>query len=354
VEADTAIVSPQRGTTTDVVRKSYEILDFAPVIFIDTAGIDDDSVLGDERIRRTLAAIGQIDLALLVFEEWGEPERGLAERFHKSSVPFIAVHNIISGENSAVLPQGADVVAVNAIGNDAAQRDRLLDAIKRALPESSYRTPKMFDGIASSGDMVLLICPIDSEAPAGRMILPQVQAIRELLDMHAIPVVVQPEEIARTVASGIDIRIAVTDSQMFAEARRALPDNIELTSFSVLLAAAKGDYTLYLKGLEKVDSLQDGDRILIAESCTHQVSCEDIGRVKIPKWLQEYTGRKLQFTTVSGLAPLPDDLNRYALMIQCGGCMVTRSQLQNRLRSASAAGLPVTNYGMLIRKLRLG
>lgn len=351
----TAIVSPECGTTTDVVRKSYEILDFAPVIFIDTAGIDDISSLAAARIERTLETIYQIDLALIVYTHWGEPEAALAEKLAESAVPFIPVNNIF-GEADYDLPPGIAperVVAVDATSGCPNQREHLLEEIKKAIPESSMRTPSMFNGIAGSGDTVLLVCPIDSESPAGRLILPQVQAIRELLDRNAIAIVVQPGEVKKYLASGIKPRLAVTDSQVFAEVRELLPPDIELTSFSILLAAAKGDLELYTRGLEAVDSLRDGDRILIAESCSHQVSCEDIGRVKIPAWLEQYSGRRLDFTFVSGLAPLPGDLTEYALMIQCGGCMVTRSQLRNRIRRAVAAGVPVTNYGMLIRKLRL-
>lgn len=348
--ADTAIVSPERGTTTDVVRKSYEILGFAPVIFIDTAGVDDCSPLAEKRIARTMETIGQIDLALLVFAEWGDEERGLAERFERAAVPYIPVHNRFgSKERAAQAPDSA--IEVDAAGGDEGQRDALLAEIKRRLPEKSYKAPSMFEGRVETGDKVLLVCPIDSEAPAGRLILPQVQAIRELLDRHAVPIVVQPQEIGGVLGSGITPVLVVVDSQVFAEVRKEVPESIDVTTFSILLAAAKGDYELYLKGLAKVDELQDGDRVLIAESCSHQVSCDDIGRVKIPAWLQAYTGKKLEFTVVSGLSPLPADLASYALVVQCGGCMVTRSQLHNRIRAAADAGVAITNYGMLIRKV---
>lgn len=348
VGADAAIVSPESGTTTDVVRKSYEILDFGPVIFIDTAGVDDDSPLGRQRVARTMATIGQIDLALLVFREWGAPEQGLVRAFDKADVPYTLVNN-----GGGISVAGHVVIDVDARGDDAAEREKILDEIKRRLPETSYSAPSMFRGRVVNGDVVFLVCPIDSEAPAGRMILPQVQAIRELLDTHALSVVVQPAEIAAVLEFGIRPALVVTDSQVYAEVRAQVPPEIEVTSFSILLAAAKGNLDLYLKGLEKVDRLKNGDRILIAESCTHQVSCDDIGRVKIPRWLEEYSGKKFQFTVVSGLAPLPDDLASYALMIQCGGCMVTRSQLHNRLRLAAEAGVSVVNYGMLIKKIRI-
>ena len=352
VGADTAIVSPESGTTTDVVRKSYEILGFAPVVFIDTAGIDDVSALGQKRIARTVEAMRQIDLALLVYREWGKPEERLLVQLREVRVPVIIVHNTAGEETDATEINGDRVVSVNAAGSDPRQRDLLLEEIKRRLPENSYTAPSMFGGRVQAGDTVLLVCPIDSEAPAGRMILPQVQAIRELLDRHAVAVVVQPDGIGGVFAQGTEPVLVVTDSQVFPEVRAAVPPGTEVTSFSILLAAAKGDYSMYLEGLDKVDSLRDGDRILIAESCTHQVSCEDIGRVKIPRWLEEHTGCRLRFYTVSGLAPLPADLAEYALMVQCGACMVTRSQLRNRLRQAAEAGVPVTNYGMLIRKIR--
>ncbi len=369
--ADTAIVSSERGTTTDIVRKSYEILDFAPVIFLDTAGVDDSSPLGEQRIARTLEAVSQIDLAILIFQEWGTPEEELAMRFRAAAVPFITVCNINSDEEHEKHEQAE--IEVDVKHGTAEQLARLLEIIKQRLPRNSYRIPSMFEGRVSAGETVLLVCPIDSEAPAGRLILPQVQAIRELLDRHAIPIVVQPSEITRiftlpaeenrglnqpaTTASRdgkrLFPRLVVTDSQVFREVRAAVPQEVEVTSFSILLAAAKGDYELYKKGLEKVEELRNGDRILIAESCSHQVSCDDIGRVKIPRWLEAYTGHQFEYTVVSGLAPLPKDLSSYTLMIQCGGCMVTRSQLQNRIRQAARAGVAVTNYGMLIRKLRM-
>lgn len=354
VGAPAAIVSPECGTTTDVVRKSYEILGFAPAVFIDTAGVDDTSPLAAARMERTFETIYQIDLALIVYTRWGEPEARLAERLAEAAVPFIPVNNIF-GDADCDIPPGMAaeaVVAVDAASECPGQRKRLIEEIKRRIPESSLRTPSMFEGLADRGDTVLLVCPIDGEAPAGRLILPQVQAVRELLDRGAVAVTVQPEQIPVALAAGIRPKLAVTDSQVFPEVKRALPEGMELTSFSILLAAAKGDVELYKKGLEAVETLRDGDRILIAESCSHQVSCEDIGRAKIPAWLRQYTGRRLEFTVVTGLAPLPEDLPEYALMVQCGGCMVTRSQLRNRIRRAASAGVPVTNYGMLIRKIK--
>lgn len=348
--APTAIVSPQPGTTTDTVRKHFEILGFAPAVVIDTAGTDDRSELGRQRVERSLETIYQSDLAILVFRDWGREEEELAERFRSNSLPFIPVHNAVGGRSYA----GPDkrVLDMDVVNGSAADRDRLLDEIKRLLPEKSYRTSPILGGRAGRGDIVLLVCPVDSEAPAGRLILPQVQAIRELLDNHALALVVQPEEVEGLFSRGIAPSLVITDSQVLKEVRAMISPDIEVTTFSILLAAAKGDYDAYLRGLEAVDSLEDGDRIIIAENCSHQTSCDDIGRVKIPAWLEQHTGKKLRFTFVPALTPLPDDLSEYALMVQCGGCMVTRNQLQNRIRRALEAGVPITNYGMLIRKIR--
>lgn len=346
---DFAVVSGQAGTTTDPVRKSYEILGFAPVIFIDTAGLDDTSELGEKRMRKTLETLAQIDLALLVFREWGTPEQEMAARLEQDGVPFIPVYNAFGGSFEPALD--FPFLRVDAKLGTEADRNRLLEAIKGALPEQSYVMPSMFDGRAERGDTVLLVCPIDSEAPAGRLILPQVQAIRHLLDKNAIAVVVQPEQIETVFAQDLRPKLVVTDSQAFAEVKAAVPAGVEITSFSILLAQLKGDYTAYSEGLLQVGRLKSGDRVLILENCLHQTSCEDIGRVKIPRLLEKQTGAQLDFTVVSGLAPLPDNLAEYALAVQCGGCMVTRSQLQNRIRAVRKAGVPITNYGMLLNKL---
>ena len=377
-EADTAIVSSEAGTTTDVVRKSYEILGFAPVLWLDTAGVDDLSELGRKRVARTWESLLQVDLALLVFRRWGEPEEKLVRRFERLSLPYLLIHNGREGDcpcetrrpgNRSGKPDRRSVMEIDLLQPETGDRDRLLEAVKRLLPERAYRVPSMFEGRAEAGDRVVLVCPIDSEAPAGRLILPQVQAIRELLDRHAVPVVVQPDELAGLFATdngrteevltplfpAVSCRpkLVVTDSQVFARVRAAVPQEVEVTSFSILLAAAKGDFDTYKKGLERIDTLREGDRVLIAENCTHQVSCEDIGRVKIPRWLETYAGCRLHFTFVSGLEPFPEDLADYALVVQCGGCMVTRSQVQGRIRTAVAAGVAITNYGMLIRKVTL-
>lgn len=354
-DAQVAIVSPHSGTTTDVVRKSYEIRDFAPVVFIDTAGLDDLSELGVQRVARSIETLSQTDLALLVYREWSECEEQFKELLDREKIPYIIIRNTFGDEVQSTLnetPHLCDQIAFDVLHGNDAERDMLLNRIKTALPEQSYTATKMFGRRVKSGDTVLLVCPIDSEAPSGRLILPQVQATRELLDLHAVAITVQPSQVEQVLEQGIVPSLVVTDSQVYAEVRKMLPAHIELTSFSILLAATKGDPELYAEGLRRIATLSAGDRVLISESCSHQVSCEDIGRVKIPRWLEAYCGCELRFTFVSGADPLPADLSDYALMVQCGGCMVTRRALQSRIRHAAALGVSVTNYGMLIKKLQ--
>lgn len=352
-----AIVSDFAGTTTDPVKKSFEITGFGPVILIDTAGIDDTGELGAKRIDKTLESINHIDLAILVLADnsWNEHEDKLVAEFVRTDTPFILVHS-----KSDVTPLSkyfAKVLhnkfskyqIVETSINNPSSIELLVSAIKNAIPESSYKTPTLLGDLISYGDIVLLITPIDVEAPAGRLILPQVQAIRDVLDNDAIAIVLKEREVdAFLRKTKVKPALAVTDSQIFVKADASIPKDIPLTSFSILLARFKGDFTNYLKGTPKISELKDGDRILLLESCTHHVSCDDIGRVKIPRWISNFTGKKLEYEVVAGLDKLPRDIKEYALVVQCGGCMITRKQIVNRLRQAVEAGVPVTNYGMTI------
>ena len=346
--ANSAIVSPHKGTTTDIVRKSYEIIDFAPIVFLDTAGIDDDSELKSERVHKSIQSLNQVDMAILLFREWGESEKELVTKFNKLSLPYITIQNVWLEPYTSADPHA--MTSLNISDADSLDTDKIIELIKSTLPERSYRTPKMFGNRVSKGDKIVLVCPIDSEAPAGRLILPQVQAIRELLDIGAMATVVQMEQLKMAIEV-VQPKLVVVDSQIIAQAKSLVPHTIDLTSFSILLATSKGDIELYKIGLNAVDSLKAGDRILIAESCTHQVSCEDIGRVKIPKWLREYTNLELNFDVISGREQLPDNAKKYALIVQCGGCMVTRSELNSRLRAAKENNIPIVNFGMLIQKI---
>lgn len=353
---DIAIVSDHPGTTTDPVKKSFEIVDFGPVILIDTAGIDDSGDLGRKRVERTLKSVDHIDMALIVItgNQWGEWEEKLAERFGEEELPYLIVHtkSDIEKADPAFALALKEKTGHRLIPFSATTReniDLLIDEIKKAIPERSMAFPSLFGDIIRPDDIVLLITPVDAEAPAGRMILPQMQAVRDVLDNKAVAIVMTEFRIKEFLEkTGIRPALVVTDSQAFAKVSAQIPDDLPLTGFSVVLARQKGDFRNYLKGTPQISELKDGDRVLILESCTHQIACDDIGRVKIPGWLQKFTGRKIEFDIVAGLASLPRPVTEYALVIQCGGCMITHRQILARLRSAVEADIPVTNYGMAI------
>ena len=353
---DISIVSDFAGTTTDPVKKSFEITGFGPVILIDTAGIDDVGELGTKRIEKTLASIKTVDLSLLVITDntFGDFEKILIEEFKKTDTPFFIVHNksdkkqLTDNSRAAIVSQtNANIIEFDTI--KAENLEKLIRLIKTTIPESAYTTPSLVGDLLTYGDIVLLITPIDIEAPAGRMILPQVQAIRDILDNDAVAIVLKEREVdAFLRKTKIKPALAITDSQIFTKADASIPRNIPLTSFSIMLARFKGEFEHFLKGTPKISELKDGDRVLSLESCTHHVSCDDIGRIKIPRWLTNFTGKKLEYDVVAGLDNLPRDIKEYALVVQCGGCVITRKQLTNRLRPAIDAGIPVTNYGMAI------
>ncbi len=355
-----AIVSDVAGTTTDPVRKSYEITGFGPVVLIDTAGIDDTGDLGKKRVEKSYQTIEWIDLAIIVIaeNEFGQPEEKLIEQLQEYETPFLIVHNKsdiqrLSEDLRRQIREkyGTEVFEFSALHPD--NLDELIRLIKRTIPEEAYRQPSMLGDLISYGDIVLLIVPIDLEAPEGRLILPQVQAIRDILDNDAVAIVLKEREVdAFLRKTGIRPKLAVTDSSIFLKADASVPPDIPLTGFSVLLARLKGPFDKYLEGTPQIGRLKDGDRVLILESCTHHVSCEDIGRVKIPRWITNYTGKKLEFDVVAGLDNLKRPITDYALVIQCGGCMITPKQLKNRLLPAIKAGVPVTNYGMAIAYLQ--
>jgi len=352
---DIAIVSDFAGTTTDPVKKSFEITGFGPVVLIDTAGIDDVGELGKKRIAKTLHAIKTIDLAILVIvdNQWGESEQSLISNFAEHDTPFLVIHNKtdIAELNDETMNKAtaAGCKAILSFNNINGDTDSLIKNIKQAIPESAYSTPSLVGDLVKYGDIVLLITPIDIEAPEGRLILPQVQAIRDILDNDAICIVLKEREVDAFLSKTmIKPALAITDSQIFLKADASIPDDIPLTSFSILLAHFKGDFENYLKGTAKIDQLKDGDRILMLESCSHHVACDDIGRVKIPRWISTYSGKKLAFDVIAGLDKIERPIEDYALIIQCGGCMITRKQLFNRLGPAKASNIAITNYGMAI------
>jgi [FeFe] hydrogenase H-cluster maturation GTPase HydF len=351
-----AIVSDHAGTTTDPVKKSFEITGFGPVIFVDTAGIDDSGDLGQKRVDRTVGTLEIIDLALLVVTDnsWGKYEDEFIKKYNDHDLPYIVIHSksdiqepTAEFQHKVLKLTGTPLFEFSSA--DKRNYEELITLIRNTIPEHSYNTPTLLGDLIKYGDIVILITPIDIEAPAGRLILPQMQVIRDILDNEAVAIVLKEREVdAFLKKTRIKPALAITDSQVFVKADASIPHDIPLTSFSILLARFKGDFDNYLKGTPKLSDLKDGDRVLLLESCTHHVSCDDIGRTKIPRWITSFTGKKIEYDVVAGLDSLSIPITDYSLVIQCGGCMITRKQLHNRLQSAIKAGVPVTNYGMAI------
>ncbi|BEH00418.1 [FeFe] hydrogenase H-cluster maturation GTPase HydF [Bacteroides sedimenti] len=354
--ADVAIVSEVAGTTTDPVKKSMEILGVGPAIIIDTAGIDDSGELGDKRVAKTLDVIKQIDCAILLIADntFDESDEKLVQSFEKLDIAYMIVYNksdVDPLRNSTIKEiqeyTNAPIVEFSAKTNF--NIEGVVETLRCSIPETAYQKPSLFKGMIQRGDVMLLITSIDSEAPEGRLILPQVMAIRDILDNDAINIVVKETELEMFLKnSGIKPKMVITDSQAFKIVNKIVPSNVPLTGFSVVYARMRGPFEEYLKGVKKIPELKNGDRILILESCTHQVSCDDIGRFKIPGWLKEFTQKQLEFDVVSGLDEIKKPITDYALVIQCGSCMITRKQVFSRLSDAIEAGIPVTNYGLTI------
>ena len=343
---DTSVVAQHPGTTTDPVKKIIEILDVGPVTLVDTAGVDDASLLGEQRVKRTMESLEQADLAVLVFAgELDAYDQQLMADCTAHNIPFFLVHNKCDKQKLQVEINGVDVLEFSCKKPDL---PALLALIKKHLPKSAHAPSGILDGYVKAGEEVVLVIPVDASAPAGRLILPQVQTIRNLLDIGAVAVCVKDTELAAYLKTHTPA-LVVTDSQAFKYVNSVVPPFVPLTSFSILFSRQKGDFDAFLSGTRAIDSLRDGDKILIMESCSHTVNkCDDIGRTKIPAWLQKYTGKKLEFTVLANLDALPDNLSQYKLAVQCGGCMVTRTQILRRLEKLRSAGVPVSNYGMTI------
>ena len=348
-----AIVSEQAGTTTDPVKKSIEIFGIGPVILIDSAGIDDTSDLGKKRVEKTYQTLKEIDCALLVITEnqFGTPEEALIAQFKELAVPFVVVFNktdLMPVDRSLSrhidLTYKVPVLAFSALNDDP---QIIVDALKQAIPESAYKRSSMLGGLLQANDTVLLVTPIDDEAPEGRLILPQVMAIRDALDNDCICVVLKETNLQQYFDTMPWPNLVVTDSQAFGMVSKIVPEEVPLTSFSILLARLRGDFENYLKGTPQLSALKDGDKILMLESCTHEISCGDIGRVKLPALIRKFTGKNIEFDYVAGLSPI-ENIQQYAMAIQCGGCVATRKQLLNRTDLAVKAGIPISNYGMAI------
>ena len=351
---NTAIVSHISGTTTDPVKKSMEIKGLGAVVLIDTAWIDDSGELGNKRVEKSFKVIEQIDLAILVVtnNSFDSSERAIIEVFNKFDVPFIVVHNKMdiepALETTKRLYEKEGAKSFIDFSKDEPV-ENLIIIIKNSISSNYNISYSLLGGIISRGDIVLLITPIDAGAPEGRLILPQVQTIRDILDNNAVAITLKETEIADFLSkTGIKPKIVVTDSQIFDKVDKLIDKDVALTSFSIILARFKGAFEHYKIGTPAISKLKDGDRVLILESCTHHASCEDIGRVKLPNMLKNFTNKKLEFDVVAGLENLPCSIQNFALVIQCGGCVITRKQLINRLKPAIDANISITNYGMAI------
>lgn len=353
VRQQVSIVSAVKGTTTDPVEKPMELQPIGPVLFIDTAGIDDEGGLGEMRIAKTEQVLDRTDVAIIVAEsDWGTFENELYAECLKRKIAVIAVSSkgdcaAPSGELLDFCAQQKLLHVATAVEKGEGVRE-LRDAIIAKAPEEFINSPGIVSDLMPAGELAMLVVPIDLEAPKGRLILPQVQTIRDVLDNDSYCMMVKEREL-RDALDRLNRppALVITDSQAFLKVGGDTPPEIPLTSFSILFARLKGDLNEFTRGLKAIDGLKSGDRVLIAESCSHHPSGEDIGRVKIPRWLRQYTGAKLEFVATQG-HDFPDDLQSYSLVIQCGSCMWNRREILTRIMKCRDAGVPITNYGLTI------
>ncbi|RCX14910.1 [FeFe] hydrogenase H-cluster maturation GTPase HydF [Fontibacillus phaseoli] len=350
-----AVVSPVKGTTTDPVYKAMELLPLGPVILIDTAGLDDEGLLGEQRMQKTREIIGRTDLALLVADAAAGADDFYVELLAElrfKGIPVISVinksdtvenvHKIQSGIEAMY---GVKSVPFNALSGDGVAG--LKQAIIDALPHDNERF-RIVGDLISPGDFVVMVIPIDKAAPKGRLILPQQQCIRDVLESDAVAIVTKEHELKETLGHlGRKPRLVITDSQAFLKVAADTPKDVPLTSFSILFARHKGELNELVRGARAIENLQDGDSVLIAEACTHHQQSDDIGTVKIPRWLRQLTGRQLHIEHAAGYG-YPPDLSRYALIVHCGACMLNRKAMLHRIQESKAAQVPIVNYGVLI------
>lgn len=348
---DVSIVSSTAGTTTDPVEKSMELLPLGPVLFVDTAGIDDEGALGLQRVEKTNKIIDRIDLAIIVCDSRGfdKFEDKLIEEFKTRKTNFIIVVNKI---DEAPSPQPSPHMGEGAIAYTSALKNQGIDDLKQAIinnvPDEFFTEASIASDLISAGETAVLVVPIDLEAPKGRLILPQVQTIRDLLDNDSIAIVTKERELRKTLDNlKTPPALVITDSQAFLKVSADVPKNIKLTSFSILFARFKGELNEFVKGTLAIEDLKSGDKILVCESCTHHAIGDDIGRVKIPRWITQYTGKKLEFVHYAG-HDFPENIKDYALIIHCGACMTNRREILSRILKAKQANVPMTNYGLTI------
>ncbi len=351
---DLAVVSSVKGTTTDPVLKSMELLPLGPVVIIDTPGFDDEGSLGALRVSKTRQVLNKTDVAVLVVdatEGKNQVDEELIRLFQEKEIPYLVAYN-----KADLLPAKEERTAKSASRElwISALHQQGIWALKEAISRAVELAPEkhLVADLLSPGDFVVLVVPIDSAAPKGRLILPQQQTIRDVLEAKATAIVVRETELADTLARlGEKPKMVITDSQAFAQVARIVPQEILLTSFSILMARYKGFLATAVEGVSAIDCLADGDLVLISEGCTHHRQCDDIGTVKIPRWLGAYTGKQIRVETSSGTG-FPEDLSPYRMVIHCGGCMLNEREVRYRMKSAVDQGIPFTNYGTVIAKMK--
>ena len=339
-----SVVSEVKGTTTDPVKKAMELLPLGPVLIIDTPGLDDEGTLGEMRVKRARQILAQCDIAVLVHDalsELADSERELINLFDSRNLPYIIANN-----KADLLPnrEGSGLFVSALTGEN-------VDALKEkiaALAKNKKNEKKLIADKLNAGDVVILVIPIDKAAPKGRLILPQQQTIRDILDSGCIASVCQDTRLTQTLnALNVKPKIVITDSQVFGKVNKLVPDDILLTSFSILFARYKGDLRTLVNGAKTLSQIRDGDKILISEGCTHHRQCGDIGRDKIPEWVRNFSGSNPEFEFTSGNSfPEADELRKFALIIHCGGCMLNEQEMHSRLERAELAGVPIVNYGL--------
>ena len=343
---DLAIVSDVKGTTTDPVYKAMELLPLGPVVLIDTPGLDDEGELGAMRVRKSYQVLNKTDIALVIADASdgaGAEENALIARIRDKGIPYLLVYNKSDRGTGAPLPPDAIAVSAKTGENIHALKERI-----GALIPQGGNGKRIVGDLLSPSDVVVLVVPVDAAAPKGRLILPQQQTIRDILDASAIAVVSKETELSDTLAAlARPPRMVITDSQAFGVVSKLVPQEIPLTSFSILFARYKGNLAAAVRGAKAVDSLRDGDAVLICEGCTHHRQCGDIGTQKLPAWIRQHTGVSPAFSFTSG-GDFPDDLAGYRLIVHCGGCTLNEREMQYRLKCAADAGVPMTNYGTMI------
>lgn len=353
---DLAVVSDVKGTTTDPVYKSMELLPLGPVVMMDTPGIDDEGELGSLRVKKSYQVLNKTDVAVLVIDGsvGASPEdAAVLDRIRKKGIPFVTVINkkelmrpeAEAGVKDALMLEDSQLISVSAAEGDGicGLKEKIAEIARTEEPEKY-----LVRDLLEKGDVAVLVVPIDSAAPKGRLILPQQQTIRDILEAGAVSVVVREKELTEALSKlASKPKMVITDSQAFAQVAKDTPNDVLLTSFSILMARYKGNLEQAVRGVTALDHLKDGDAVLISEGCTHHRQCDDIGTVKIPRWIREYTGKEIRIETTSG-TEFPDDLTKYKLIIHCGGCMLNEREMKYRLSCAEDQGVPMTNYGIMI------